>query len=91
VGRIERLVEAYKNHIALPWQKDLAGAQRAILVVYDKTDERRLRARKELFSMATKAAGHAWKECDLTTAFTEWMAQTDYRESYFEHPEDIDT
>jgi len=48
MGRIDRLAERYKNYIALPWQKDLAGAQRAIFIVYDKVDERRLRARKDL-------------------------------------------
>ena len=45
MGRIDKLVERYKRHIALPWQKDLAGAQRTIFIQYDRTDERRLRAR----------------------------------------------
>lgn len=89
MGRIDKLVERYKSYIALPWQKDLAGAQKIIFVVYDKSDERRLRARKELFQMETRDAGHEWLECDLTKAFAEWMAATDYRESYFESPEDL--
>lgn len=90
MGRIDRLAERYKTYIALPWQKDLAGAQRAIFVVYDKADERRLRARKALFALATAEAGHGWLECDLTKAFAAWMAQTEYRESYFESPEDLE-
>ena len=90
MGRIDTLAERYKRHISLPWQKDLAGAQRAIFIVYDKADERRLRARKTLFEMATKDAGHEWIECDLTGAFAEWMAGTEYRESYFESPEDLE-
>ena len=49
MGRIDRLAERYKRYISLPWEKDLAGAQRMVFVVYDKTDERRLRARKTLF------------------------------------------
>ena len=53
MGRIDRLAERYKSYIALPWQRDLAGAQRAIFIVYDKADERRLRARKDLFELAT--------------------------------------
>lgn len=89
-GRIDRLADRYKSYIALPWQKDLAGAQRAIFIVYDKADERRLRARKDLFALATAEAGHGWKECDLTRAFAEWMAKTEYRDSYFESPEDIE-
>ena len=39
MGRIDKLAERYGSYIALPWQKDLAGAQRAIFIVYDKTDE----------------------------------------------------
>ena len=90
MGRIDRLAERYKRYISLPWEKDLAGAQRMVFVVYDKTDERRLRARTTLFELATKDAGHRWIECDLTDAFAEWMASVEYRESYFESPEDLD-
>ena len=90
MGRIDRLAERYKRYIALPWQKDLAGAERAIFVVYDKADERRLRARKDLFAMATTEADHCWLECDLTRVFARWMAATEYRDSYFESPEDLE-
>ena len=90
MGRIDRLAELYKSYIALPWQKDLAGAERIIFVVYDKADERRLRARKGLFELATAATGHGWLECDLTKVFAEWMANTEYRDSYFESPEDLE-
>ena len=90
MGRIDTLVEHYKRYIFLPWQKDLAGAQRALFIVYDKVDERRLRARKALFEMATREAGHEWIECDLTGAFAEWMASTEYREAYFESPQDLE-
>ena len=90
MGRIGRLAERYKSYIGLPWQKDLAGAERAIFVVYDKADERRLRARKDLFAMATTEAGHGWLVCDLTRVFAQWMAATEYRDSYFESPEDLE-
>ena len=90
MGRIDRLAERYKSYIELPWQKDLAGAERAIFVVYDKSDERRLRARKDLFAMATDNAGHGWIECDLTSVFAQWMAATEYRDTYFESPEDLE-
>ena len=90
MGRIDRLAERYKRHIALPWQKDLSGAQRTLFIQYDPTDERRLRARRTLFELATKEAEHGWIECDLTTAFAEWMAGLDYRDSYFESPDDLE-
>ena len=90
MGPIERLAERYRRHVALPWRNDLSGAERAIFVVYDKADERRLRARKALFELATTKAGHDWIECDLTRAFAEWMAATGYRDRYFESPEDLE-
>ena len=89
MGRIEQLSERYSRHIRLPWQKDLAGAQKGLFVIYQPSDERRLRNRKELFAMETQRAGHGWKECDLTKAFAEWMSKVNYRESYFESPEDL--
>jgi|GEM_PF-3874513 len=77
MGRIEKLAERYRHHVSLPWQKGLAGAQRAIFVVYDKTDERRLANRIELFALATAEANHAWKKVDLSNVFSQWMAGID--------------
>ena len=53
MGRIEELAARYRGHIAAPWQRNLAGDQKAIFVVYQKADERKLRARIDLFEMAT--------------------------------------
>lgn len=86
MGRIEELAVRYKNHIGAPWQRNLAGDQKAIFVVYPKVDERRLRARLELFEMATTSTGHGWRLLDLTDSFARWMARTEYRDVYFEEP-----
>jgi hypothetical protein len=89
MGRIEELANRYQSHISAPWQKNLAGPQRTIFVVYDKTDERKLRARLELFEMATRQAGHGWKLFDFTGTFAKWMAAMEYRKAYFEEPADL--
>ena len=89
MGRIEELAKRYGSHIAAPWQRNLAGHQKAIFVVYPKTDERRLRARLDLFEMATTSAGHGWESFDFTDAFARWMAGTAYRDAYFEEPETL--
>lgn len=89
MGRVELLAEKYRQHIGLPWQKTVAGAQRVILVVYDKELERALMARKELFSMATRESQHDWFEIDVADAFARWIAADEYRDSYFESPEDL--
>jgi len=89
MARIDELCTRYENHIATPWQRNLAGAQKTIFVVYPKEDERRLRARLGLFEEATRRAGHSWEQVDLTDAFAEWMGSLRYKEMYFEVPEDL--
>jgi hypothetical protein len=89
MGRIEQLAEKYRQHIGLPWQKTVAGAQRVILVVYDKGLERDLRARKQLFEIKTREAGHEWLEIDIADSFAQWMAADEYRDAYFKSPEDL--
>lgn len=89
MSRIEELANRYRNHIATPWQRNLAGEQKIIFVVYPKTDERKLRARLELFEMATIESGHKWKSFDFTQTFARWMSNLEYKEIYFEEPEDL--
>jgi hypothetical protein len=90
MGRIEELAEIYERHISAPWLVNLAGAQKTIFVVYDKTDERRLRFKKQLFKEATRRAGHDWNEFDFTPVFPRWMASDEYRDAYFQDPEDLE-
>ncbi len=89
MSRIDDLAEQYERHISAPWQRNLAGAQRIIFVVYPKEDERRLLVKLKEFEHRTKAAGHGWREVDLTDTFPVWMAAEEYREEYFRHPEDL--
>ena len=53
MARIEDLADRYGRHIATPWQRTIAGAQRVIMLVYDKELERTLRARKVAFETLT--------------------------------------
>ena len=89
MGRIEDLADRYAQHIATPWQRTVAGAQRVVMVVYDKELERTLRARKVAFQNATEQACHDWAEVDLTDAFGKWLGADEYREEYFASPEDL--
>jgi hypothetical protein len=86
MGKIEDLASAYEYHVSAPWQRTVAGAQRVMLVVYDKELERTLRARIGEFEQATRRAGHGWRLVDCTRWFAEWMAADDYRDAYFEDP-----
>jgi len=87
VGKIEDLAARYAHHVSAPWQKTLSGAQRVMLVVYEKELERTLRARIGEFEQATQRAGHVWKLVDCTCWFAEWMAGDEYRDAYFEEPD----
>jgi hypothetical protein len=89
MGRIEQLAEKYKQHIGLPWQQTVSGAQRVIMIVYDKELERSLMARKEAFAMATRDERHEWFEVDVADCFAMWMASEEYRDAYFESPDDL--
>jgi hypothetical protein len=89
MGRIEQLAEKYRQHIGLPWQQTVAGAQRVILIVYDKEMERSLLARKQLFELATRETGHDWFEVNVADSFAQWMAGAEYRDAYFESPDDL--
>lgn len=89
-SRVARLVQNFERHAAIPWPMNLAGAQRVWFAVYDKHDERRVRARVGEFALASGRAGHAWALVDLTDAFPEWLASHDYRDAYFENPEALE-
>ena len=89
MARIEDLAERFGRHIATPWQRTVSGAQRVVMLVYDKELERTLRARKVAFETAARQAGHDWHELDISEAFAAWMASDDYREEYFASPDDL--
>ena len=89
MARIEDLADRFERHIATPWQRTVSGAQRVVMLVYDKELERTLRARKHAFETAAQQAGHDWHELEISDAFAAWIAADDYREAYFAAPEDL--
>lgn len=88
-SKVTKLISAYRLHLTVPWQSGLAAIQRVIFAVYDKTDELRLRANVDEFALATQQAGKHWLLIDVTNAFPHWMAAQEYRDAYFECPEDL--
>ena len=88
-SKVTKLVASYREHLSVPWQSGLAAIQRIIFAVYDKTDELRLRANIDEFALVTQQAGKQWLLVDLTNTFPHWMAALEYRDAYFESPEDL--
>lgn len=87
--KVDQLIENYERFVSLPWDRNLAPKQRTWFLVYDKNDERRVRARIEQLDQITRKAGHCWFVCDLTTLPTSWLVQQDYLETYFEEPDEV--
>lgn len=90
MSKVEALQQEYERFVRLPWQASLAGPQKVWFVLYPPTEERRLRARLGAFELATQNAGHGWELMDITDGFARWMAEQEYRESYFADPEFLD-
>ncbi|MEI6046387.1 MAG: DUF1788 domain-containing protein [Chloroflexota bacterium] len=90
MSEIEGLSRAYDRFVRLPWDKTLAGPQKVWFAIYEPNQERRLRLRLRDFEIKTKAAGFGWVLHDLTSSFAHWMAAHEYREAYFEEPDDME-
>lgn len=89
MGKIEDLASNYERHIKVPWSSSVSGAQRVMLLIYEKELERSLRAKIKDFEIRTRQAGFEWIEYDCTKVFSIWLANDEYNEAYFESPEDL--
>ena len=90
MSEIEDILSKYERYVKLPWDPKLAGAQRVWFARYDPGQERRLRLRIGEFQTATTDAGHRWCLVDITDSFAEWMTNHEYRDAYFEQPNDLE-
>ncbi len=88
---VDDLLDAYHKSVSLPWQQNLAPAQRVWMAVYPPEHERRIRLHLPDFKLATESAEYTWTLIDITTSFEHWMARHEYRDQYFESPELLET
>ena len=88
-SKVNKLIDTYRRFLSVPWQHGLAAIQRVIFAVYDKSDELRLRTMVDEFALVTRDVGKQWLLIDVTNTFPEWMASQEYRDAYFECPEDL--
>lgn len=89
MGKIEDLAANYEHDLSTRLPRSVTGAQRVTLLIYDKELERALRARLGEFEIKTRNAGYDWIHHDCTEVFSRWLASDEYREAYFETPEDL--
>ena len=85
----QTILERLKEHLALPWPKNVSPRERVVMVVYSPSDERKLRRLFESGELANEMAttGHGWIEHDLATEFSQWLANYEYRDRYLSRPE----
>ena len=88
---VDDLLVAYRKFVSLPWQQNLAPAQRVWMAVYPPEHERRIRLHLPDFELATREAQYTWALIDITTSFERWMAHHEYRDQYFASPELLET
>ena len=91
MSKAKQLLENYRRHIEIPWQKGKSSQQRVIFCVYPEYTELRLRARLDEFEIATRQSEHGWHLFDITDAFPNWLADQKYARTYFKDPEKITT
>lgn len=90
MSEVQDLLKAFENFLQLPWNNYLSGQEKTWFIVYDPNQERRVRLRIPEFQVITTKVGRKWELLDITNSFAEWMVEIDYREAYFENPEDMD-
>lgn len=93
MNRIDILKKNYQKFCESHWDRNVSGAQRVWLAVYDKEDERKLRLRLGLFEEATHQTGRKWKSIDLTDAFANWMCgpkTASFSAQFFKSPNLLD-
>ncbi len=90
MSEINGLLKEYEKFVTPPWPARVAAQQRVWCAVYDPSDERRLRLRLGDFERVTRQANHGWLGVDLTDGFSSWLAGLEYRDAYFEAPDDLD-
>lgn len=85
----DEILRAYQRHVQLPWQRDLPPAGRVWIVWYDKSMQRRFKARLSEFEHTTIAAGHGWRHLDLAPSFGRWIASHELFEALLNQPKEI--
>ena len=87
--RIEALIDAYTKVVKEPWSSALSGQERIWFLVYDPAEQRKIDLHLGDFETAALRAGKKWKSVSLKSCFPSWMANHEYRDDYFIHPEYI--
>ncbi|RIV27355.1 DUF1788 domain-containing protein [Fibrisoma montanum] len=87
--KIDALLATFENALCEPWPTLLSGSERIWFLVFDPAELRRVELRMGDFEAAARRANRRWIPVSLKPFFPEWMTAHEYREGYFESPEDL--
>lgn len=84
---LDNLIANFSRQVSNPWATNLAPAQRCWMIVYQPSEERRVRARIQAFENAAHEASKSWQLVDITEEPGRWIAAHPFAERYFAKPE----
>lgn len=87
--KTDSLLTAFERALREPWPTHLSGGERVWFLVFDPAELRRVELRMGDFESAAHRANRRWVSVSLKSCFPTWMAAHDYRDGYFESPEDL--
>jgi len=90
MAHFEDLARKYKDHIQLPWKAMLSDEERVIMVVYDRSDDRRLPISVGEFEITTTQTGHGWISVDARNWIADYLDQLEYRDEIFANPDELE-
>jgi hypothetical protein len=88
-SKVDQLLLAFEKVVKEPWSSALSGQERIWFLVYDPAEQRKVDLRLDDFETATIKAGKKWISISMKNCFPSWMANHEYKEEYFLHPEHI--
>lgn len=89
MSKVNALLKQFRGVMREPWASSLSGEEKVWFLVFDPSELRRVKFSLDEFEIATKDSGREWRLISLKHVFTDWMAQHEYKEAYFEGPEYI--
>jgi len=89
ISKTDALLSNYERVVSEPWNQSLSGQEKVWFLVYDPAEQRKVMLRLSDFESLTLKCRHEWAEVNLRGCFPEWMAKHEYREEYFNAPENI--
>ena len=89
MSKVNQLLSKFENIIKEPWPTGLSGQEKVWFLIFDPADLKKVHFKLGEFEIATKNANREWLLISLNEYFTNWLANHDYKEEFFNEPEYI--